>query len=143
MRIQLVKDGNALIPVDDDALSALLKIPQGELVTVDLIRDRNPRWHNMYWHLCGLLLDNSPEGQYGPTKEAVSSFLKIAVGHVSSNGDPLSISFKSMEQTEFESFYARVSDVVAGLLGTTPDTIRVEIENLTGQVSVPRYRTDP
>ena len=142
MRIQLVKDGNALIPVDDDALSALLKIPQGELVTVDLIRDRNPRWHNMYWHLCGLLLANS-DNQYGSTKEAVSSFMKIAVGHVDRNGDPLSISFKSMDQTEFESFYSRVSDVVAGLLGTTPDTIRVEIENLTGQVSAPRYRTDP
>jgi len=132
MRIQLVKSGHTLAPVDDDGLNALLKIPQGELVTVELTRPRNPRWHNMYWHLCGLLLDNS-EGQYGTTKEAVSSFLKIAVGHVGVDGEPRSISFESMEQGEFESFYSRVSDVVAGLLSTTPDEVREQIENLTGQ----------
>ena len=132
MRIQLVKNGGFLAPVDDDGLNALAKIPQGELVTVELTRPRNPRWHNMYWHLVGLLLDNS-DGQYGPTKESVSDFLKIAVGHVADNGEPLSISFKSMEQTEFESFYSRVSDVVAGLLSTTPDEVREQIENLTGQ----------
>ena len=132
MRIQLVKNGGFLAPVDDDGLNALAKIPQGELVTVELTRPRNPRWHNMYWHLVGLLLDNS-DGQYGPTKEAVSDFLKIAVGHVADNGEPLSISFKSMEQTEFEAFYASVCDVVATLWQTTPEAIHYEIENLTGQ----------
>ena len=132
MRISVVKVGNTLAPIDDEGLNALQKIPQGELVSVDLTRPRNPRWHNTYWHLVGLLLDNS-DGEYGSTKEAVSSFLKIAVGHVDSDGKPRSISFESMEQTEFESFYSRVSDVVAGLLSTTPDTIRVEIEALTGQ----------
>ena len=99
---------------------------------MDLTRPRNPRWHNMYWHLVGLLLDNS-EGEYGPTKEAVSDFLKIAVSHVTDDGKPRSISFESMEQTEFEAFYSRVSDVVAGLLSTTPDEVREQIENLTGQ----------
>ena len=132
MRIQLVKNGGFLAPVDDDGLNALAKIPQGELVTVELTRPRNPRWHNMYWHLCGLLLDNS-DGQYGPTKESVSDFLKIAVGHVADNGEPLSISFGSMEQTEFEAFYASVCDVVATLWQTTPEAIHYEIENLTGQ----------
>jgi len=133
MRIQLVKNGGFLAPMDDDGLNALQKIPQGELVSVDLTRPRNPRWHNMYWHMCKLLLDNSPEGQYGPTKEAVSDALKQMVGHVTSDGEPRSISFESMEQTEFEAFYSRVSDVVAGLLSTTPDEVREQIENLTGQ----------
>ena len=132
MIIQFVKNGGFLAPVDDDGLNALAKIPQGEVVTVELTRPRNPRWHNMYWHMCGLLLDNS-EGEYGNTKTDVSSFLKIAVGHVDADGEPRSISFKSMEQTEFESFYSRVSDVVAGLLSTTPDEVREQIENLTGQ----------
>jgi len=132
MIIQFVKNGPFLAPMDDDGLNAMAKISQGELVTVELTRPRNGRWHNMYWHMCGLLLDNS-EGEYGNTKEAVSSFLKIAMGHVGVDGEPRSISFKSMEQTEFESFYSRVSDVVAGLLGTTPDEVREQIENLTGQ----------
>ena len=132
MRISVVKVGNTLAPIDDEGLNALQKIPQGELVSVDLTRPRNPRWHNMYWHMCSLLLDNS-DGQYGSTRESVSDFLKIAVSHVTDDGKPRSISFESMEQTEFESFYSRVSDVVAGLLSTTPDTIRVEIEALTGQ----------
>ena len=132
MRIQLVKNGGFLAPVDDDGLNALAKIPQGELVTVELTRPRNPRWHNMYWHLVGLLLDNS-EGEYGPTKEAVSDFLKIAVSHVTDDGKPRSISFQSMEQTEFEAFYASVCDVVATLWQTTPEAIHYEIENLTGQ----------
>jgi len=132
MIIQFVKNGGFLAPVDDDGLNAMAKISQGEVVTVELTRPRNGRWHNMYWHLCGLLLDNS-DGQYGSTKEAASGFLKIAVGHVTSDGEPRSISFESMEQTEFESFYSRVSDVVAGLLSTTPDEVREQIENLTGQ----------
>ena len=132
MRIQFVKNGGFLAPVDDDGLNALAKIPQGELVTVELTRPRNPRWHNMYWHLVGLLLDNS-DGQYGSTKEAVSDFLKIAASHVDADGNPRSISFESMEQTEFEAFYASVCDVVAGLLSTTPDEVREQIENLTGQ----------
>ena len=112
MRISVVKVGNTLAPIDDEGLNALQKIPQGELVTVELTRPRNPR--------CS-------------TRESVSDFLKIAVSHVTDDGKPRSISFESMEQTEFESFYSRVSDVVAGLLSTTPDTIRVEIEALTGQ----------
>jgi len=133
MIIQFVKNGPFLAPMDDDGLNAMAKISQGELVTVELTRPRNGRWHNMYWHMCGLLLDNSPEGQYGPTKEAVSDALKQMVGHVTADGEPRSISFESMEQTEFESFYSRVSDVVAGLLSTTPDEVREQIENLTGQ----------
>ena len=132
MRIQLVKSGHTLAPVGDDSLNALSKIPQGELVTVELTRPRNPRWHNMYWHLCGLLLDNS-DGQYGSTKAAVSSFLKIAVSHVTDDGEPRSISCESMEQTEFEAFYASVWEGGATLWQTTPEAIHYEIENLTGQ----------
>ena len=94
MRIQLVKSGHTLAPVGDDSLNALSKIPQGELVTVELTRPRNPRWHNMYWHLCGLLLDNS-DGQYGSTKQAVSDFLKIAASQVDADGNPRSISSRA------------------------------------------------
>ena len=132
MRIQFVKNGGFLAPEDDDGLNALAKRPQGELVTVELTRPRNPRWHNTYWHLVGLLLDNS-EGQYGSTKEAVSDFLKIAASHVDADGNPRSISFESKEQTEFEAFYSSVCDVVATLWQTTPEAIHYEIENLTGQ----------
>ena len=130
MRISVVKVGNTLAPVDDEGLAALAKISQGEVFTVEIQRDRRGPEHRLYWHLCGLVAENMDTPI---SKEEVSSKFKVATGRVDPDtGKPLSLSFESMEQSNFDSYWSAVLDIVAGMWDTTPVEVLKILDGETG-----------
>ena len=135
MNIQVTKsDRGSLVPVDDEGVEVLSKIPVGEVFTVDVQRVRNPKMNALYWHLMGEILDNSM-GQYGKTRDQVSDHILRAVGHTDNEGKVLSISFKELGQSEWEQVWNRVCDWIALAWDTDDEQLQRHIEELTGQVT--------
>lgn len=110
-------DGN-LTPADDFAREKLRKIKPHSTVKADIRQARDSIRHKKYWVLCTLVWQNSE--QFGSPEE-VSDYLKILAGHCSliasqATGEvyklPKSMSFAAMDQTQFEDFWARVTQAV-------------------------------
>ena len=112
-----------LVPADDDAVKAVHEVARrGKGVLVKLHVPRNPRHHRLYW---ALLNEVCEAGGWGGTPETLSTWLKVATGHVETmigpKGQtiyiPKSISFGAMPQNEFGPFFdAAISAVCERLL---------------------------
>lgn len=138
--ITMTRTLSGFCPADEKARKILAKIPLLTTVSVEYRQPRNGPMHRRYWALCQMVCDNSD--QYG-SAEMVSDHLKILAGHcttVVSKGSgevyllPKSISFSSMDQGEFDTFWTRAVKVVTEhiLPGVTETEIESEICNLIG-----------
>lgn len=117
------KHFSALRPCNADAEELLKKLKDGLEYSVEVKRPRNLKWHKKYWLACRIIAENMPDA----TKEAVSDYIKIQTGHVHTvkvRGEfykfPKSISFASMDATEWEAFWERAvkvmcEELIAGL----------------------------
>lgn len=131
----------SLRPVDVGGEDALRKIGQGELVTIEIKRPRNARFHRKYWALVTLVWENSDTDRY-PSAEDLHSAIKIAAGLRTRielpDGTvgfiPGSIAFHKMTQDDFSAFFDRVCDLVCKhfLPGVSNEELRAEIEALVG-----------
>ncbi len=101
-----------------------LKIAEREVVKVQISRSRNYRFHCKFFAMLGIILKNQEHYQ---TTDELLNVCKLRIGHVdivqTPQGEerwPKSISFASMDETEFSAFYERavdwvLSDVIPGL----------------------------
>lgn len=143
------KDLRSLRPSNDAAEEALGKIKLGAEVQVEIKRPRNLQHHKKFWKLASVVVDN--QERYA-TPEHLVDGLKVATGHCDTHlgkpetvscphcgGSfahqtiiyvPHSISFASMNQTEFEAFYSRCIDIIARhvIPGIDKDDLRHEVE---------------
>ena len=121
-QIHLVRTVSGFKAADDAAVEAMRKLAQGEVVRVELRRPRNPQFHRKFFALLQLVRDSTDAW---PTVEALLVALKFEMGHVDrfrlSTGDevqvPRSISFGSMDDHEFTSFYERALVTLADMAG--------------------------
>ena len=130
---------------DDEAAEAVLRsIKNGELVSVDVKRPRNPQHHKLFFALAGRVWENLDHKKY-PTSEDVVTELKIITGHYTKTFIPIdgkqytvltpkSIKFSKLDQVGFAAFFDRCCDhIVANILpGITSESLREEIEIMTG-----------
>lgn len=136
-----VKKLSALRPLDEAGETALGSFGDGEVVTVEVKRARNPKHHRMFWALMTIVWNNMDHERY-PTVENLVAAVKISTGHRETvqlpNGTevyiPKSISFAKMDQTEFSSFYDRVCDLLAKhfLPGVTSAELKAEVSIMIG-----------
>ena len=103
---------DALVPIDEAGFRFMRRIKQGDIVPVEVKVPRNIKHHNKYWALCGFIAFHSSKLH---SAEEASDLIKIRIGHcriVETRAGiahlPLSISFASMDQLEFEDFWDRV-----------------------------------
>jgi hypothetical protein len=101
-----------------------LKIAEREVVKVQISRSRNYRFHCKFFAMLGIILKNQEHYQ---TTDELLNVCKLRIGHVdivqTPQGEerwPKSISFASMDETEFSAFYDRavdwvLSEVIPGL----------------------------
>ena len=130
MRILVAKKLRGLYPIDESGEAVLQKIGQGEIVTIELKRERNIPHHRKFFAMLSIILQNQDSYK---SMDDLLDVCKIRIGHCrtvqTKSGEvkiPKSISFAAMDQSQFEAFYDRaiawvVTEVVPGLERQTLD----------------------
>lgn len=106
-----------LVPASRDAREALAKIAVGKLVHVKMHTSRNPAHHRLLWALLTKVVE---AGAPFETPEALLVALKLAMGYADAvrlpSGAiapvPRSISFVSMSQEDFSTWFDRAVDLI-------------------------------
>ncbi|KAF0138654.1 MAG: bet [Rhodospirillaceae bacterium] len=141
MRAVFRKGLRGLEPVDSAAAESIATLPVGGMVMVEVTRARNLRHHRKWWALMSPIANNLN----GVTAETVCDVIKIGIGHVHTVKTkrglvhiPKSVSFASMDQTDFDRFYDSavryiVSDVLPGV--NSSDLEREVITMIGGQIT--------
>jgi hypothetical protein len=125
---------------DEAAQDAMRSYRLGETYRASVVKPRNLRNHRRYWALVNLCFQNT-EGYKSP--DQLHQHLKILAGHCSpvvskATGETYliadSISFGSMDETEFQAFWARCITAVAEhiLPGIEVNAVAYEVEKLCG-----------
>lgn len=125
------------MPDDDSTVDQLQKLKAGEVVRVEYKRPRNVQFHRKFMALVNLVFDN--QDKYA-NREDLLTELKLQVGHyeehITLGGkviyQPKSISFASMDNDEFSTFYSKVVDVVLRFFLT--DMEEDELHNMVDSV---------
>lgn len=127
-----------LRPVDDIGREWLAR-KHGKTVKVEVTEPRNAKQLRLYWALVGMIFPH--QSRYA-TREDLSDALKKAVGYVEEfqclDGTMItrvkSISYKAMDQSQFQIFMDRVMEVIVTLVipGLQKSDLRRELEEITG-----------
>lgn len=128
-----------LAPHDQVALDYVAKLKQGEVVRVEVVRDRSLPQLRLYWALCTMVAENASHNR---TQRSISDMFCMACDHVETfravDGTvlekPASLSFKRTQQDEFNEFFSRVLDLVAAeiLPHLSAGELRAQLEQITG-----------
>jgi hypothetical protein len=128
-----VRRGRCFYPASDEAEEQLRSTKDGAEVFGEFKAPRNIKNHRLYWALMKILVDHN----VFPSLEAASDVVKIACGHVDmriapDTGEvfmaPKSISFASMPQAEFKTFFdTAIRQICARWLqGTDDEALKAE-----------------
>ena len=115
---------NALAPADANSESIISELPAGVVLKVTIVQPRNVKFHRKFFALLKIILDN--QSHFKSLDELLYA-VKLKLGYaipVKIRGMtgymPRSISFTSMDESEFSEFYNRtldflVTEVIPGL----------------------------
>lgn len=118
--IQVVRVGNAIVPLDDLAAKELARFPQRKPLKCKITQARSLPQHRLYWALLEKTVENFPEDPFGVAEpldaDALHEWVKIETGYTISVRDrqgrvtlvPRSIAFDEMDQPTFKAFFDRV-----------------------------------
>lgn len=141
MKIYCRVTDHGLIPLYDSDYEEKKKLRVGDTVLCDIKRPRNYEFHKKFFALVRLTFDNLPEHLHQAlsiySEEDLLLSLKIDLGLCTTVRygfreviKPGSISFASMDETEFQRFYSSCIDVILHryLRGTDRQALLDEIE---------------
>lgn len=123
---------NTIKPLFDSDYEALKKVPKNTEVEVEIKQKRNIRFHKKAFALLNLCFQNQDNFE---SFEAMRYYLTVKAGffemHPTPTGEPVilakSISFSSMDETEFTDWYSKVLDQVLKLTKADIDLIEREL----------------
>ena len=134
---------DSLLPVDEKGQQILSRLKPGQLVRVDVRRQRSIKHHRLFFLLMNTVHKNLPEryDNIYPTVDSLVDAIKMEVGcfetFVTLDGEvvrrPGSIAFHKMGQDGFNEFYNRVCDIVIEHFypGMESDDLKREVESMT------------
>ena len=141
MKIYCQVTAQGLVPMYDSDYDEKQRLKIGEKVLCEVTKPRNYEFHKKFFALVRLAYQNLPERLQSMlnirSEDDMLTCLKLDVGLVSiiyQGGRQLikvgSISFSSMDDTEFEAFYQKCVDVILTkyLRGTSRQELIDEIE---------------
>jgi hypothetical protein len=113
-----------LAPAYDSDYNTLRAIPEGEILTVDLEMERNPRFHRKFFAMVKFFYEHMPEiitSKYPDPETFRRQFLFYYCGVTEEiidwKGDrhivPKSVSWGAMDNIEFREVYERIRDKIA------------------------------
>ena len=113
-RFLAVKNLGKLQPIDDAGEEILRHVGQGEIVALELVRERNLQHHRKLFVLLSTIFEN--QSAYKSLDDLLD-VAKLSVGHCKAIQTkeglvkiPLSISFAAMDQDAFNAFYEKIVD---------------------------------
>lgn len=117
------RHGDSIVPDGVESSAVFAHIPFGKPLHVEIKQPRNANHHRLYWALCARIAT-----AIGSKTQNVSDVLKIATGHCEMIRSkkygvlrlPKSISFASMDQTQFTEFFERCVDTIYSEWGIDP-----------------------
>ena len=124
MKFLAAKRLGGLQPIDEAGEAAMRNVGLGEVVTAEVKRPRNVRFHRKFFAMLQIILQNQDHYQ---SLDDLLDVCKLRTGHYrtiqTKQGEvriPNSISFAAMDDTEFADFYDRacywiVTEVIPGL----------------------------
>lgn len=160
MKINVVKHNGKLVPATDQDREKLSKLGQGEYLTVEIKKVRNPKFHRKYFALVNFGFENQEDyanqdhyrkamqvmaGYSVPVifptktdeqKRKMIAWLKKMLDNLA-NAKPVilpfpkSIAFEKMDETEFEGLFSLVLDVICNHLDLSKEDMRSEIAIFT------------
>jgi len=148
--IFLIKRCGVLMPASDADTETLANIAEGETVRADIKRPRNVAFHKKYFALLDVLFDifdpQVPEEKWyngvKPIKNrkrfrkdiAIMTGFSEMVVDIKGNckAEAKSISFGSMDETEFSELYSKTIDY--GLARIAKGKTRAELDNWVNQI---------
>jgi len=132
MKIYLKKNLSKLEPADSEAEEVLKKWKQGDVLSCDIKKPRNYRFHKKAFALFNIVFENQDKYE---TMQDLLTEIKLRSGHYQEHITvkgvvvyiPKSISFVSMDEDEFNIFYNKAVNIV--LKYFIPNTTREDLEN--------------
>ena len=133
-----------LATIDDAGKELLAKIGRGEIVSAEIKRPRNIKFHRRFFAMLNLVLANQSHYQ---SLDDLLDVCKLRIGHVkviqTKHGEvriPKSISFAALDDAAFSAFYDRavdwvIAEVIPGLRRADLDE---EVENEIMEFASPR-----
>jgi hypothetical protein len=120
MLLQLLRTKDGLAPIDDKSVEVVLKIKEGAEVFMEFKPRRNMKFHKKYWALLNAVILNQ---DHYKTVDNLHEAVKYRAGYYETIipliGEPFiktkSISFHTLDNMEFESFYNTAIDVCVEL----------------------------
>lgn len=134
MKAYFIKIENALVPFDDNC-KPFNRLEQGEEIEIDITNKRNAKFHRKFFALINLAFEN--QEQYKDLEELRKDLIIVAgynytrVNYITGEEkiEAKSISFSSMDETEFEVLYNKVLSAVAEFLEARNEDIINELGN--------------
>lgn len=136
-KLFLKRDGYHLVPIDQESLVALKKLPKDKPLSCEIKRTRNYQFHKKFMAMVKIGCDNSKmidKNGVPITFDAYRKYITIKAGfyklYQTEKGnyiEPESISFGSMKAERFEIVYKKVLDQVCIDIGTTSEEIERSI----------------
>ena len=78
MDLWFYRDGNGLLPADDNAAKVVRKLGEGECSAFRHVRLRSGRWHRMYFGLCREIGENQDPRR---DEHSIDMELRFRAGH--------------------------------------------------------------
>ena len=135
MKIALIKQPNGLLkPYSEFDYEALNKIKANEVFEVEYKKARNIKFHKKAFALFNLAFENQQDYR---SLDAMRYDLTIVSGYYDEHVNLItgeifkkakSISFASMDETEFSEYYEKVKETICKWLGITNEQIEEEIQ---------------
>lgn len=134
MKLLVTKTPSGLKPTYDSDYDIYSKIALNETFEIDYKKPRNVKFHRKFFALLKMAFENQ---QDYPSLERMRKRLIEVAGYYDEYRDPLtkelvkevhSISFASMDETEFTTLYNAVKYVIGQWLGIDNETIDEEIQ---------------
>ncbi|MHA1989172.1 MAG: DUF1367 family protein [Promethearchaeota archaeon] len=125
---------NTIKPSFDSDYEQLKKVPKNTEVEVEIKQKRNIQFHRKSFALLNLCFENQDTFE---SFDAMRYYLTVKAGffemHPTPSGQPVilakSISFSSMDDTEFSDWYSKVLDQVIKLTQADVDFVERELIN--------------
>ena len=132
MKLRVKKEGDKLVPADQESLDMVKTLPKDEVYTVTIKLCRNYKLLQKYMVLIKLGHDNTRKIK--GSKEEYRDIMQIRAGYFTSCLTDIgtyvkakSVAFDSMPEEEFQELYSRVLDQIILDLGADREFIENEL----------------
>lgn len=129
--------GKVLAPFDTFSEDALSKLPEGKIVLANVSTPRNVKQHRLFFAVLKIVVENNETwGDVSSLKDAILVALKYVDAGTTLKGQmffvPKSISFGSMTQEDFDTFFQKAMALITGEIipGMDEQSLMEEVEDM-------------